>query len=41
MIEEFLTFEIASLYWHMPSSKDINSTEKENKDNMVRKGNNK
>ena len=25
----------------MPSSKDIDSTEKQNKDNMVRKGNNK
>ena len=41
LIEEFHTFAIASLYLYISSSKDIDSTETEGKDNMMEKGNNK
>ena len=41
LIEEFHTFAIVSLYLYISSSKDIDSTETEGKDNMMEKGNNK
>ena len=39
MIEEFVTLQIDSLYWYMSLTKDIESIEKEGKDNMIEKDN--
>ena len=39
MIEEFVTLQIDSLYWYMLWTKDIESIEKEFKDNMIEKDN--
>ena len=39
MIEIFVIFQIDSLYWYMSWTKDIESIEKECKDNIIEKDN--